>query len=131
MATAGSLYKGMNLPDLWTGYNHFDNCERFVFPVGPDKDDWGTGHLVRLIEGAGRWWVQLQSGSVRMQVGDLSLKEGRYFPGQPQIQGCEEDHEYHQQGVDVDIRYVRNDGGDGPINICTDSTHYDRRRPRS
>lgn len=125
VATGGSLYKGMNLPDQWTGYNHFDNCERLVFPAGPDKDDWGTGHLVRLIEGAGRWWVQLQSGSVRMQVGDLSLKEGGRFLGQPQIQGCEADHEYHQQGVDVDIRYVRNDGGEGPINICIDSTLYD------
>jgi hypothetical protein len=32
-ATNGSLYKGMNLLDLSTGYTHYDNCERFVFPA--------------------------------------------------------------------------------------------------
>ena len=125
VATGGSLYKGMNLPDLWTGYEHYDNCERFAFPAGPDKDDWGTGHLVRFIEGAGRWWEQLRSRNVRMQVGDLSLKEGGTFPGLPGVTGCEQGHAYHQQGIDVDVRYVRNDGGVGPFNICSDSTLYD------
>lgn len=107
----------MNLLNSWTGYEHYDFCEG---GVGADADDWGTGHLVRLIEGAGRLWIQRSADddAHRMGVGDLSLKEGGYFPGNPGVPGCEEDHDYHRQGVDVDVRYLRKDGVQGPLDIC-------------
>lgn len=88
-ATNGTLYRGMNLTNSETGYMHYDFCEG-----NADVDDWGTGHLVRLIEAAGRAWVPLRTLPVRVQVGDLSLKLGDYFPGQPGVTGCEADHTY-------------------------------------
>lgn len=118
-ATFGELYKGMNLRDFGTGYSHYDVCD------GTDVDDWGTGHLVRLIEGAGRWWFRLRSTTAQMQVGDLSRRLGGEFPGNPAIAGCEQGHEYHRQGVDVDLRYVKVQGQEGPFDICRDSTLYD------
>lgn len=118
-ATFGELYKGMNLRDFGTGYTHYDFCD------GTDVDDWGTGHLVRLIEGAGRWWFQLKSTSARMQVGDLSRKLGGEFPGNPAIPACAQGHKYHRQGVDVDIRYVRSDDQELPLNICEQDAPYD------
>jgi hypothetical protein len=121
IALNGTLYKGMNLPNSWTGYEHYDNCD------GLDVDDWGTGHLVRLIEAAGRLWVQRRASNdvQRIGVGDLSLREGGYFPGHPGVAGCVADHSYHRQGVDVDIRYARKDGVQGPLNICENRANYD------
>lgn len=120
IATFGSLYRGMNLVDADTGYTHYDFCD------GVDQDDWGTGHLVRLIQAAGRRWSRVKLGrEPLLQVGDLSLREGGYFPGQPGIPGCEQGHAYHQQGLDVDVRYLRKDGLEGPLNICRDPANYD------
>lgn len=119
VATNGSLFKGMNLTNSWTGYTHYDFCEG-----NSDADDWGTGHLLRLVEATGRSWSVRRPRIVDMQVGDLSLRLGTYFPGHPGVTGCEDDHDYHQQGVDVDIRYVRK-GAQGPLNICTEKADYD------
>lgn len=118
VATNGTLYRGMNLTNSGTGYTHYDVCD------GTDVDDWGTGHLVRLIEATGREWVT-QLFLVRMQFGDMSRKFGGEFPGQPGVEGCETGHTYHQQGVDVDIRYVRKDSLEGPLDICRDAPNYD------
>ncbi|HYU10086.1 MAG TPA: penicillin-insensitive murein endopeptidase [Gemmatimonadales bacterium] len=117
-ATDGTLYSGINLRDSRVGYTHYDACD------GTDVDDWGTGHLVRLIEATGRAWVT-QPFIVDMQVGDMSRKFGGEFPGQPGVPGCETGHAYHQQGVDVDVRYVRKDGFAGPLDICQDPANYD------
>ncbi len=120
VATNGTLYRGMNLTNSETGYMHYDFCEG-----NADRDDWGTGHLVRLIEAAGRAWVTQRTLPVRMQVGDLSLKLGDLFPGQPGVPGCDQAHTYHRQGVDVDIRYVRKDSLEGSLDICEQAANYD------
>ncbi|SRR6266487_470041 len=112
--TNGTLYKGINLTDDGTGYLHHTGCD-FV-----DEDDWGTGHLVRLIEGAGRWWLQFREHATAMQVGDLSLKSGGFFGGR-----CLPNHDSHRNGVDADIRYLRKDHLEGPLNICTEAANYD------
>lgn len=118
IALGGSLFKGMNLFDQGTAYLHHRGCESF------DVDDWGTGHLVRLIEFAGRWWLDLRAHATAMQVGDLSKKEGGFFGGTGEF-NCNENHAYHRQGLDVDIRYLRADHLEGLLNICEQPDDYD------
>jgi hypothetical protein len=114
--SSGTLYKGMNLRDTEEGYVHYNGQ---YDPV--DSDDWGTGHLVRLIEAAGRDWG---NSPPRMQPGDLSLRTGGQFcteqpPPAPPV--C---HYYHRSGLDVDIRYVRDDGQEIPLDICSSPGDY-------
>ena len=109
--TTGTLYSGMSLKDVDEGFIHHNGSD----PV--DADDWGTGHLLRLIEAAGREWG---NAVPRMQPGDMSLKTGGQFcSGQPVV--C---HYYHRSGLDVDIRYVRDDGLEVPLDICTSPDDY-------
>lgn len=110
---SGTLFKGMNLRDDGDGYNHYQGFDP------PDYDDWGTGHMVRLIEGTGRnyWKVKLPADAL-MQVGDLSLKLGGYFDGHPA-------HVGHTNGREADFRYLRNDGAFFPLDICENPEDYD------
>ena len=51
-----------------------------------------------------------------MGILDLSKQDGgAWYP----------DHICHQNGCEVDVRYIRNDGQEIPLNIKTDSLHYD------
>jgi len=108
--TSGSLDYGMNVRDDSTGYTHsiYRGCD------GVDDDDWGTGHLLRLIEGSGRDWAYYRSPLTRprIQTGDMSLRTGGLFAT------CGDPHEWHRNGLDVDVRYVGKDGYEGPLDIC-------------
>ena len=59
-----------------------------------------------------------------MGVGDLSWGDtttrtfGGRWPGG--------DHSWHRNGLEVDIRYIRNDGEELPLDIRDDSSHYYR-----
>ena len=107
----GSLFMGMNLKDFGTGYNHYYGTD------GIDVDDWGTNHLLRLIEAVGREWGDLLPP--RWQPGDMSLKPGGEFCW-TNSSGQRECHALHRRGLDVDVRYVRNDDFEQPLDICTD-----------
>ena len=107
--SSGFLRDGMNLRDQNLGYVHYLGNDNI------DTDDWGTGHLLRLIEGSGRTWFTTVP---RIQVLDLSLRQGGNWPP----------HVSHQNGLDVDIRYLRKDARDGiydTLNICTQGSLYD------
>ncbi len=108
----GFLDFGMNLRDVGTGYRHYLGSDQV------DTDDWGTGHLLRLIEGSGRDWadsVRIKSYS-RLLSGDMSLRTGGSFPP----------HVSHRNGLDVDMRYVRKDFSEtDTLNICDQPALYD------
>lgn len=111
--TDGFLDYGMNLRDQGAGYLHYLGADPQV-----DTDDWGTGHLLRLIEGSGRDWADtLRFKSYpRLMSGDMSVRGGGVFPG----------HTSHRNGLDVDMRYIRKDGSEtDTLNICTQKSLYD------
>ncbi len=112
----GWIEKALNLVDAGTGYWH----NRGSDPI--DTDDWGVLHLINMIEGAGRDWYGNGYTTPRITANDLSQ-------GNAQTQefgGYWEDHSCHQNGLEVDIRYVRNDGQEIGLNIAgPDSIYYD------
>lgn len=111
----GWIEKALNLVNQGTGYYHYLGGDII------DTDDWSVLHLTNMVEGAGRDWYN--SGySPRIGVGDMSI-------GDAQAQafgGPFPPHSWHQNGLDVDFRYVRNDGNEIGLNIASsDSIYYD------
>jgi hypothetical protein len=112
----GWITNALNMVNTGTGYWHYNPEKRAV-----DHDDWGTLHLIYMIEAAGRTWHDNNCVPPRINVGDLSkgdtatLLFGGYFPP----------HICHQNGREVDIRYVRNDEQDEPLNVRTQPSLYD------
>jgi murein endopeptidase len=103
---AGSLDKGVNLTDRGSGYIHLRGGD----PV--DTDDWGSLELVNCVETVGRAW---EATGRRIDVNDLSRRPGgRFRP-----------HSSHQNGLDADIRYVRKDGQDAPLDLRRNPEEYD------
>ena len=106
----GWITKALNMVNTGTGYYHYN-----IDPPG-DIDDWGVLRLIYMIERASRAWTINNGTALRVGIGDLSLKEGGLFPP----------HSCHQNGLEVDIRYVRNDGKEDPLNLnSVDSIYYD------
>jgi penicillin-insensitive murein DD-endopeptidase len=103
---AGSLDKGVNLADRGSGYIHLRGGD----PV--DSDDWGSLELVACIETVGREW---EATGRRIGVNDLSRRPGGKF----------RPHRSHQNGLDVDLRYVRKDGQDAPLDLRRNPEEYD------
>lgn len=100
-----------------TGYYHYLGTD------GIDVDDWGVLHLINMIECAGRDWYNWNCAPPRIGVGDLSRGDkntqsfGGYFAP----------HVCHQNGIEADFRYVRNDGLEIPLNLSTsDSDSFDK-----
>ena len=104
----GWLEGGINLTDAGRGYYHYYGSD----PV--DTDDWGTLALINMVEGGGRDWRE-RYPTPRSGIGDMSLQNG----------GIWLPHSSHQNGLDVDIRYVRNDGQELPLNITDHPEDYD------
>lgn len=107
----GSLEKGLNMVDVGSGYYHYPGGD----PT--DTDDWGVLNLIYLIERVGRAWNLLDEPP-RIGVGDLSLQNG----------GIWVDHDCHQNGLEVDVRYVRNDKLDLGLNISLNPELFDGSR---
>ena len=92
----GSLTGDSSLPNQGVGYYHDPGEDR------PDTDDWACSHwLIARIQMVGQQWNR----SPRVGILDLSLMGGGRFPP----------HKSHQNGLDVDVRYVGNGGYEGPI----------------
>jgi hypothetical protein len=125
---SGWIDSAINLPDTGTMHWHYLGSD------AAQTDDWGIRTLLNVIEGAGRAfqnprgfpgtcryyteWAALP----RIQVGDLSLQYGGAF-GQC---GTPTGHCSHQNGTDVDVRYLRTDGFEIGLNLATaDSVKYD------
>lgn len=66
---------------------------------------WGLPNMVYGIERVGRRWEPLNRP--RIGTGDLSYENGGRMRG----------HVSHRRGEDVDVRPVRNDGGERPVTI--------------
>lgn len=111
----GWIDSAMNLVNQGLGYYHYLGTD----PM--DTDDWGTLELINMIEMAGRDWRSDNYSPPRIGVGDLSRGNLATLTF-----GGNWDHNCHQNGLEADFRYVRNDGQDLPLNLAgPDSIHYD------
>lgn len=113
----GSIINALNLVNSGTGYWHNPGEDAI------DTDDWGVLALINMIEGAGRRWYANGQTPPRLTVNDLSRGDastqqfGGYFGP---------DHSCHQNGLEVDVRYVRKDDQEAGLNIAgADSAQYD------
>ena len=102
----GKISGALNLPDKGDGYVHFLGTD------ASDKDDWGSLTLLTCIEQVGR---RLKETGITLNVGDLSLREGGRFPP----------HASHQNGLDIDLRYVRRDRRSAPLDLRYQRKAYD------
>lgn len=96
--TSGELINSDNLPDSGTGYYHHIGGDL------PNTDDWACGsYLIARTTQVGQDWNR----SPRMGVLDLSRECGGAFPP----------HSAHENGLEVDVRYVRSDGAEDSCDI--------------
>lgn len=111
----GSLSGGLHLPTAPEGAGYYHE------PGGDaaNTDDWGTSSLIALLEEAGRCWLRYLGGATearpRLGVLDLGLQQGGRFPP----------HKSHQNGRDVDVRYVRSDGKETRMHMGNEPGAFD------
>ncbi len=105
-SSGGRLEGGLNLPDRGSGYRHYLGTDAV------DTDDWGTLPTLVCLEAVGR---EVRGIGVSVGVGDLSLRRGGAFPP----------HISHQNGLDVDLRYVRRDRRQVPLDLRFQPEAYD------
>lgn len=128
--TAGSIFNAINLPDSQAGYRHHYG----VLADKPDKDDWGVLALINQIEAVAAAWRDPTRPCIvpkdnpnppeLFQVGDLSKGTastrnfGGYWSDHPSS---------HQNGLDVDLRFIRTDHDTLPLHLDGPSAiYYDR-----
>lgn len=115
----GSLDSAINLPDNGQGYTHYLGTD------GAQADDWAVLATINAMEDASREWGQDSAFStcrlnsqwtptIRAQIGDLSLQMGGFWT----------DHDSHQNGLDADLRYLRDDA-EGQLDLRDFPPNYD------
>ena len=108
--TNGSLVGAVRLPS-GQGYYHYWGDDNLLNP-----DDWGGAELMNwLIQTVGIQWYQ-NNPTVRFGFGDISRQNGGPFMNN--IIPTKQDHAEHQNGLDIDIRYVRTDGLEQRLNLA-------------
>lgn len=106
----GTLTNGIRIANSGTGYQYFwDNDP-------PDTDNWGTLELVNLVERVARDWSRQYPSYPIITSKDMSKEGGGSF-------GI---HGSHENGLDVDIRYIRTDNSSNTVTI--DDGAYGRER---
>ncbi|MBH0178741.1 MAG: hypothetical protein HP491_12960 [Nitrospira sp.] len=102
--TNGSLVGATNLLNSGVGYYHFWGTD-----PPTDKDDWGGAEsTIQLIQTVGAQWFQSHP-TPQIGIGDISRENGGPFW---HLTTNVLEHDEHQNGLDFDVRYVRNDGKD-------------------
>jgi murein endopeptidase len=102
--TAGALVQGVRLPAAGRSFYTWDPVLRRS-PNRPWRR-WGTDRLVRIVLRVARDFHAAHPRAPRLAVGDLSRPRGGDFGPQFGYIG----HASHQNGLDVDIYYPREDG---------------------
>ena len=121
--SSGTLHNGLRISHGSTGYIYVSGntpeCDV------PDTDNWGTVELVNLIEAVGRKWRAIDQNYPDMVVKDMSKAAGGPFTTN-EYTNCL-GHAQHQNGLEVDIRNVRQDRSTDPVQY-TDTQNYSRAR---
>ena len=110
----GCLKNSGNMPDSGDGFMHYLGTNEDV-----DFDDWTSYAVYYQIKNAADDWHTLYPNGPRLQFGDISKQYGGPFTeGAPNRLS-------HQNGTDIDIRYVRDDGEGRMSFTDPDPKHYD------
>ncbi len=137
----GGLYEGLNLPDRDTVHGYYHYYQPQDLPDGLNTNDWGTLSLINLIEATSRSWVStsddcfyyrpryLAVWADRYGAGDLSRgreSESPWFGGPWFNSNGTPRHTSHQNGRDLDVRFLRLDRDSVPLDLeGPDSGQYD------
>lgn len=113
----GSIDCAINLVNSGTGYYHYLGSDTIIM----DFDDWGVLTMINMIEGAGRDWYGAGEPPPNINVGDISKGN----PSTQQFGGAWDDHAWHQNGLDLDVRYCRKDNANAPLNVRNSPQDYD------
>jgi hypothetical protein len=98
-ATVGSLIGATELPG-GTGY----------YRTSAGDDYYGCKYyIIHKIETIGESWAQSHPNGPRVGITSISIQLGGYSG-----------HNSHQNGLDVDVRYVKKNGAEGSFNFDTD-----------
>lgn len=112
----GWIEYGVNLPNSGTGYYHDRGSDMI------DTDDWAVLFTIQAIERGGREWHRYDSTLPRIGILDISKGTPFWKTG-----GLWPPHSCHQNGLDVDIRYVRSDGLELRLDLAgSDSIFFNR-----
>ena len=68
---------------------------------------WGHPQVIQALISIGSMWYQSHPSGPRIQIGDISFANGAVMAP----------HSSHRKGLDVDLRPVRNDGGELPVSF--------------
>jgi hypothetical protein len=102
----GKLPEGVNLPDKGDGFRHSPGGDP------PESDDWTMLAMVQCVEGVGQ---RLRAQGRELGITDLSRRGGgRFVP-----------HKSHQNGLDGDMRYLRKDKKNQPLDLKRNPELYD------
>lgn len=112
--SSGRLSNGLRIANSSTGYQYY----RGGHP--DDSDNWAILELINLVERVARKWDQLYDYPIITSM-DMSRQTGGYFGGNPP-------HTQHQNGLEVDVRYIRTDNSSGLVDIIQQPTLYSRSR---
>jgi len=122
----GKLLNGVLLPTEGIGYRHDYGYDPY------NSDNAGTMELINLLEDVGRKWMDKHPEGPRIIYGDLSRPGGGQFmdiapDGARVLEGVQR-YAAHQNGLDVNIRYMRNDfSEDPPFDfVLSNNTHNER-----
>lgn len=131
--TNGQLTGGLNLPDVNGGYFHYFPGSDPRWDV-VDSNDWGTLALINAIEATARDWIDFSeenrvcnqftnfiTRAPKFDVGDMSKRGGGYWSDS----NGQQRHAGHQNGLEVDVRYVRKDKANSPLDIRANPAAYD------
>jgi hypothetical protein len=119
---AGGLLDGVRLPAQGRHFFTLDPV-LWTLPNRPDRR-WGSSRLLRTILRVARAYATAHPDAPRVAIGDLSREGGGSFDARYGIVGefgpgrGTLGHVSHQNGLDVDIYYPRNDGKErGPRSL--------------
>ncbi|MBA4313586.1 MAG: hypothetical protein C0417_13255 [Chlorobiaceae bacterium] len=114
--TSGSLVNGLRIANYGIGYQYWRGSDV------ADTDNWATLELINLFEKVARKWNASYPNYPIITSMDMSLQCGGPF-----IVNDITQHGSHQNGLDVDIRYIRTDNSSEPVDI-NNNTFYSRQR---
>lgn len=98
------------LPARGTGYVAYNR---------DGNDQFGTAKTIKTIQDIARKWNE-QNPNTPLQIGDISRKGGgRFRP-----------HSSHDKGIDIDIRPIRKDNKNLPLDVRNEPNQLDREKVR-
>lgn len=114
--SSGSLTNGLRIANNGTGYQYYRGGDL------EDTDNWGILEIINLVERVARAWRRLYPDYPIITSMDMSKQNGGDW---------RPDHTQHQNGLDVDMRYIRKDGSSGGVNFDVNPGDYSRDRTQA